>query len=510
MATGIIDNGNIDDGSFDDGSFDDGRVDDGRVEDRNAGDADAALEAETTGHSGLAYALRLWAPPGEPLGRYLLHAGAMLVIGITALSGSVKQALPPLPIDLTLASTILTVVLGLSFAVLSGRWPSSRQLTVLGLLLLMALAGAATVVPSDYGIIKVDRLFAVTLLATVGAVLPVRHHRDGYRVLLYLAGVCLVLTLWIALTGQRQFGDGGRLVTELGSTISFGRAAGFVIVVAIAWLLTSRRLTLPGVGLVLAIMMFQVWTMFAIGSRGPIQAVVMAIGAMLLLQTIRIKGRVVWRSAVALAGLTFGLWAVWDAIPINSRNRIVGFSGASADARGYAWGLAWRSLEVSPLGTGWASFSRLQEADGLTYPHNLFLEVWFEAGVVGLLALCGVLFLVYNQQRQIFRFDPVTATLAVGSVTYWLAASMVRGDVNDNKVLWIVIAAVPGSLLLSAIPARERATGNLGPTPGPLSSPATHEGSGLASAQPGQPPARSRHRYSARSAASPDAGDSQR
>lgn len=398
-------------------------------------------------------ALRLWAPSSEPLGRHLLRVAALVLLAITALSGPVKQTLPSFPVDLTLLATVLSVLAGLTYAILSGQWPSSRQLAMLGLMLLIALAGASTVVPTDYGQIKTERLFTVTFVAAVAAVLPIHDQQDMKRFLTYLGGLSLSLAVWIAITGQNQYGAGGRLTTEEGSTIPYGRAAGYVLVITIAWLLTSQRLTIVKLLVAGVALSVSVWTMIAIASRGPIQAVVLAIAAMLAIQASAIDVKVVWRAGISFVALAGGLWALWETIPVRSRERVTVVSGgSSADARAYAWDVTWRALEISPIGTGWGSYARLREADLLTYPHNLFLEIWFEAGVIGLVAVLILVYSTLRHQVRVFAVDRTAATMGIGAAVYWLASAMVSGDVNDNKAMWMVFAVVAVTVTARAVP----------------------------------------------------------
>lgn len=391
-------------------------------------------------------ALRLWAPDGEPFGRHLLHAGVLLLLAVTAMSGPVKQMLPGLPVDLTLLATVLSFGAGIGYAVLSGRWPSSRQMLLLALLLLILLAGASTVVATEFGQLKVERVFTVTFVAAVAAALPIGNQRDVVRFLWWLVGVSLVMAVWIAVTGQNQYGAGGRLTTVEGSTIPFGRASGYVIVIMLAWLLTADRLPIPkiiGAGAAIGI---AVWTMIAIASRGPIQAVAFAIAAMLAIQAASISTRVVWRAGVAFAALAAALWGLWETIPVRSRERVTEVSGgSSADARAYAWNVTWDAMEFSPIGTGWGSFARVREADGLTYPHNLFLEIWFEAGIIGLVAILAIVFITIGHQLRLFAIDRTAATMGIGAAVYWLASAMVSGDVNDNKAMWMVLIVLAAS-----------------------------------------------------------------
>jgi hypothetical protein len=381
-----------------------------------------------------------------PVGAHAVQARtiqlmAFVSAAITAQSGSFKQAVPfALPLDLTVLSTLATLILGALYCVVSGTWPGGRPLVAVGLLLTVALAGAVHVAPTAGAEEKLERFLAVTLLAALGSVLAVRTHRHGAELLWALAGVSLFLSVWIALTGQQLYGSGGRLVSQLGATISFGRSAGFVLVAVVAWLATSQQLNLVKVLLALALIGSQIWTMFSIASRGPIQAFFFAAVVMVGMQAKRMTALVaiqILTIFVALAGL---LYLVWDSVPVRARNRIIEVDGRSTDARQFAWELTWDRLDASPFGFGWGSWARQDDVFGLLYAHNFVLEVWYEAGVVALVALLAVLWMAGRNQLRALPVDGAAATFVTGSIVFWSAAASVSGDVNDNKVLWIVLA----------------------------------------------------------------------
>ena len=82
----------------------------------------------------------------------------------------------------------------------------------------------------------------------------------------------------------------------------------------------------------------------------------------------------------------------------------------------------------------------------IQYPHNILLEIWFEAGVVGLVAFLAAIWIAVGNQGRIFKHDLFRGTLAMGGLLYWLAAVMVSGHVNDNKVLALALVASAASL----------------------------------------------------------------
>lgn len=385
-----------------------------------------------------------------------LQATAFVLCTAMAMSGQIKQAIPvALPIDFTVLITGLSLGAAVIYLVAARNWPSGRPLAVVVLLLVIALAGSVHQSHTEQAAEKADRFYVLTLLAVFLTTLVVRHHRDANRLLWVMGGAALGLTGWIAFTGESKYGEGSRIVSQLGSTIAFGRTAGFVIVLAIAWLLTTRRLTLPRLGVAAAVVSGTAWTMFAIASRGPIQAVAVAAVAMVAPQLWRMRATGTWRAMVLIGSLVATVVAVWSAVPEGARERIVMVDGASSDSRKFAWSLTWSNLDASLFGNGWGSFAERTDVEGLLYPHMFLLEVWYEAGLVGLVALLGLLWLAFSNQLRVFPVDPGAATLALGAATFWAASAMVSGDVNDNKIMWVVFAVVAAAPLAARTGAAE-------------------------------------------------------
>lgn len=366
---------------------------------------------------------------------------AFVSAAIMAQSGSVKQAVPfALPLDLTVLSTLTTLALGVLYCMVSGTWPAGRTLAMVGLLIAIAMSGAIHVAPTAGAEEKLERFVAVTVLAALATVLAVRTHRHAAEFVWTLAAVSLGLSVWIALTGQQLYGAGGRLTSQVGATISFGRSAGFVLVAVVAWLVTSQNLSLVKVAFAVALIGSQLWTMLAIGSRGPIQAFFFAMVVMVGMQARRMTALVAVQVLVTFAALSGLLYAVWDSVPVRARDRIVEIDGRSTNARQFAWDLTWERLDASPFGFGWGSWARQDDVAGLLYAHNFVLEVWYEAGVVALIALIAALWIAGRNQLRAMGVDGQSAAIVTGALVFWSAAAMVSGDVNDNKVLWIVLA----------------------------------------------------------------------
>lgn len=259
-----------------------------------------------------------------------------------------------------------------------------------------AVIPAAHYVPGDYPTEKFTALVTLTFICVVAPfqVLQTRSQRVAFLIALALVGV---------LSGAFTFSQGSDAVTDAGlspdvlllegaNTISTARILGTGALILIAAALTVRGthllhrtawLTL-GVGLVVF--------MFATGSRGPFSAMVLALAALIVFVPVMREAR--FRSIVLLSfgSIAAYWWASSQQIVASDRAFawLTGERDASTLTRINLWKSAADYASVSPLGAGWGGFAHIAKAPStLKYPHNLFLELYVEAGWI-IATICGL------------------------------------------------------------------------------------------------------------------------
>ncbi len=372
---------------------------------------------------------------------------AIVCAGMLTWAGQLKQV-PPfslLPVDLTLLLSAATAALALASVLRHRQLPHPHSVATFLLLSLLAVAGALTTVNGVYAAEKRTNLFLLTLPIVASVMMVVRRSKDVRRFLfaMILAGAYVSLTVPI-------FGkvEDERLVTAVGATISFGRAAGLVLLACIVWLLTAERLKRSTVIWVLVIAAIEFYVLVSIGSRGPFQAVAIAGLVLFISQLPRLRAALGLRMALlSFAGIVLGAVA-WVQAPAYARERLVGLftgdaGGRSGGGRNLFYSWTFDHLPDRPFGYGWGSWARRSGWEEIEYVHNIFLEVWFEAGAVGLFLLLAALAWSFGQQTVLLgRTRDFDATLAGLVLVYWLATALVSGDVNENRSLLVVMVAV--------------------------------------------------------------------
>jgi hypothetical protein len=319
-----------------------------------------------------------------------------------------------------------------------------------------------------YGAFKTQMYFGVNLLLYAAAAFYLGRERwdDGplgresgpplipaaapqfLRALFWLQVAIALTALWNWFTRFYMFRD-DRLRTLGMNPIWSARHAGLGIVVLLG-LQAMGRLRL--VVVVPALVLFG-WVLLRTGSRGPLLAVAVTLGYWALTAP----------RARRSPGLTRTLWigagmAVFGAVVMVQRT-----AGLFAAGRQVSNFVRTRLLEVSfdalsgvslrGLGTGgFPSLFRLP--DDRYYPHNIFLEVLLESGLIGLLLFLGFLtfvFVRWRRWRRDLRAQPASPAASeglalhrtVGAIfLFALANAQFSGDIWVNEWVWVAAGMV--------------------------------------------------------------------
>jgi O-antigen ligase len=238
------------------------------------------------------------------------------------------------------------------------------------------------------------------------------------------------------LLAQSEF---GRLNLDGATTIGTARVFGAGVVAAAILALAGRRWRgwwALAAGSLMALTI-------AVGSRGPVISVLIAVSAALLL-TKTVAKRRMW--AIAQLLIAVGLM-VYSAVvsPSAASDRVRLFlAGDETDvARQFLFSEAWRQITRAPLGIGWGGFGVTHSFDKVyagqaTYPHNIFLEIAVEGGWIAVLCFLAIAILALRGLVLASTTPESAALLGLG--VYWLAVAQTSSDVNGNRLTWIVLA----------------------------------------------------------------------
>jgi O-antigen ligase len=370
----------------------------------------------------------------EPLALLILY----VYIGLFK-DQAVVQAVP---FDITIALGVLLV--GVCFF----RWAAGRVRSVpVGLAAPLVVIGGMLVVslgwtPSpEYGGDKAWRFVTLTLLATVAPFFLVEQQRDLRRYLSWTLAVGLFAAL---LTVANPPADGDRYtIGSASNTIGVSHllctAALILLVGALTDLLSAR-------GWAVATALGLVGVAAAVGSRGPLLSLAVALAITAAIWLTRTPRKVLPVLLVVAIGAAL---VPFVSLPEGSSQRLQEavnnpVASLESDARYTTFGQAVKLIEHDPLvGIGAGGFQsvgtlRVPPED---YPHNLFLEVWSELGLAGVVVLiASVVAVLVGLWRGAWLLPPgppcqlLYVILAV--VLFNLLAAQVTGDLNENRTFW--------------------------------------------------------------------------
>jgi O-antigen ligase len=338
-----------------------------------------------------------------------------------------------LPVDLTLALAALVTVFAL--AVVWGRGVIPRGAFAPSWIFVVLLVPVLwTDFSQTYASEKFARFFTFTLLAFVAPVVFIRTVEEVRRFVWAIFTVCGFLTV-VAIVAPHPVTSyaGAALTDSSGNTIGLGRAAGAVLVIGAAGLITRRLRLWLGIS---AILVANIVLLYS-GSRGPLFSAVLSVLAVFVLRPQRPRKVIaVGALVVVVASLYLGFTTAPELAQSRIGSTVSGQLDRSAVTRLDLYRLAWNAAIGHPRGLGWGGFARVAP-EPYRYPHDILLEVLVEDGWVA-----GILFLLWLAvawRRARAAASGFEGSAVLGLVTFMALNAIVSGDVNDNRTLFLMI-----------------------------------------------------------------------
>jgi O-antigen ligase len=339
---------------------------------------------------------------------------------------------------------------------------SRAGLGLIGFSVALAVGMLWTLGPT-YGSSKVIRTLGVVLpsmLATIG-LLAARRSIVPLFGAIWAIGFGLNLAAWARYPASL---DEARRLTALGSGPNvFGRTVGLTVLVSVflvIWLVKKQNRTrLENVLLVGAVASALVTTPgFVLAqARGPSLAMVTALGLFALLS---LGGS--WRRVVAIALLALGAWLLVDYTMSNLvlASRFDLSNEWNMGSIVYRKGMLLETVDLvgrhpwMGVGTGgWPV--EIFGIDDRRYPHHFFAEVAAELGLPAatamLLLFVSLPLLGFRVWRRLDDGPQSAALLAAGTLfVYFLVNIQISGDSVDNRLIWILLAALEAATVKGA------------------------------------------------------------
>lgn len=289
----------------------------------------------------------------------------------------------------------------------------------------------------EYGIDKWSAFTTSSLLsgAAVAIIRDARH-------LVSFAKVWVVISVVLAATTLQQSGVVERAGGYAESPIWMGRALGLGVVCAL-WLMWQRHVP-RAIGLLAALIF--VAAIVATGSRGPFLGMVAAVLALSLVIS---HGRL--RRLLSLLAVAFLALVLAPSIASIRDSRLYQVfqtlgDGRSDQIREQMWSRSWQLLQREPSGVGVGSWQ--WEAPSPTshrYPHNIFLEVGTEMGVLVGVALLVTVVLTIVRLAWLARQHAGAALVLALLVSEGIGVS-VSGDMTARTFFAMITLGVAVTL----------------------------------------------------------------
>jgi O-antigen ligase len=324
-------------------------------------------------------------------------------------------------------------------------------LVIIGLALLLGLLWSAA---PEYGREKTVKYFTVTLLAALAPFALLTTERDLRRFLYAIVGGALLVA---ALTPVLEPTVAEGIATEYDTRgrYSFGGqifparflCTGALIMFLLPGLISSRwRLAAPVAALGVS------FVAIGFGARGPIAAFVVTLIAVALISALRST-----RSLFAvLAAVVVGAAVLpFVTVPESAGERLREAASdpvatLRGDTRWILYEQAFALIDANPvLGAGTGTFGAYvaivsPPRQRLVYPHNIFLELWAEVGIVPVLAFMiavggGAWVLMRRLAAADDRRERQLLTLVLGLLVFNFLVTQVSGDINDNRTALLAV-----------------------------------------------------------------------
>ncbi|MCL6465565.1 MAG: O-antigen ligase family protein [candidate division WOR-3 bacterium] len=317
-------------------------------------------------------------------------------------------------------------------------------LTFFSLVVVMTLSAFADP-DNSYGLEKTVRFATLTGLALFAPIVTVHSEKNLLRLLITFIIVALLM---VALGQTTPEG-----LTAFGANhIATGRIIGLGFLGGLYFTLRSQPRTLTTVVVRVVMLIVNIvlgYGVFYSGSRGVLVALLCALGTAGLIAFYFRKGRnlILTGAATVIAIIVItSIFAPDAALTMNKRirNTVSGPIDQTAHTRVIRAEAAidmFRNHPFTGVGIGGfdQEFNPYQSERG-DYPHNLFLEVAAELGIVGLLLITLLLFIPLRALFRGLAHGNRPITLLILTITvYLLVNALFSGDLNDNRFLFAAL-----------------------------------------------------------------------
>jgi O-antigen ligase len=365
-----------------------------------------------------------------------------LALALYVVIGDVKgdeRVAALVPVDLTLAlGAVLIAGIALNLLRCKPVLALPREYFLLLLLVAMMTASLTYTPDFDAGVEKLARFLTVTGIVIVAPFFVLSTAEAMKRFLVGFGVVAFVICAY----SLSSLGGSDRLVTPSSNTIGLGHiACGLVVLI---WFGLMPRLIFPKRMMFYPVLAVALVALVGSGSRGA----AMALGATIAISLFyykRLLGDLACLAAIFLALLPFlripeaSFEYLGTLASSDSLKSLLYFRAELLD-------YGWRLMTEHPIfGVGIQGFRFYSPNAGLyNWPHNIFLEVFCELGIVAgvlMLALFGMAIReAVRQARDRVSPYPMFAQIAAALLAVGIVNGTNTGDINSDRSTWLFLS----------------------------------------------------------------------
>lgn len=300
-----------------------------------------------------------------------------------------------------------------------------------------------------YGLDKAVRFISFTAWAFIGPFFIFKNKRDIEKFIFYSILISVIMSCYAVKDLKSSLGNAyiGFVSVNGSNYLSLGRVSAMgILLILLFYIISNKNLMIKimaFIGIILNLV-----SLFASGSRMPLVALVCML-VYIAISSIKIKKKIYIRKGfnlffivILLSVCVLGTLAkagVFDTMIYRFQVLLTDSGGGeSAEGRTDRYDFAFKLFAENPIvGEGIGGFGyNYNDTDARGYPHNIFLEIIAELGLVGLVLF---LLLIFRCIAPYFyrsgKDDSFSYSIFIVFLFYFLNAN-ISGDLNDNRVMF--------------------------------------------------------------------------
>lgn len=185
---------------------------------------------------------------------------------------------------------------------------------------------------------------------------------------------------------------------------------------------------------ILILALISAYTIFKTGSRGPIVGIVISLAFIYIFFSLNSFKKILNNLGFIIFSIISYTYLILYTNILDNLDLLDLSSG-----RVELYRIAIKLFIKHPLGSGLGGFGNVIRIDGLSYPHNIFLESLAETGFVFTILLFSIILLSTKRAIYITKNNPSNLIFIFAILIYSIVNAMFSGDLTSPKEMYIIM-----------------------------------------------------------------------